>query len=617
MATLNSLAVGSKIRVAGAKKLNDEEIILQIASKENHPGYPAGHIPVITEKIIGLMAFDAKESKNSDSNRRSYGNNNYAQSNILQWLNSSKTSGWYAPTHAADAPPTGSDVTYNPYTDKAGFLSYFPAEFVAMLPSVNQTVNKPSVDGGGTEVVTSKVFLPSLSEVGLAVDGAVDGSKFDLFTTDASRIAKPTQGAIDNNTYTSTSLSKDKGWIWWLRSPYVAYASYARSVYSDGTRCYSFAFSGNYGVRPALALRSDFSVSGPDELGVYTLTLNNPPKITVTTQDNAVLHHGETLHLTGSYSDPDVGDVITANFSVNDGAAQVLDVKLNDGKPQTYDKVIKMMTTDDKADIIYNDKVIASGLEKDKTHTIRFWAHDDKGARSADEFRRFQVVPNRPPVITLTDVATVHDLSIVDTLSYKGNVIDLDGDDVTMTVDYGSGVNDVILDGNDFTVEIPIKSLRVGANNVKFVATDSFGVKSQKEVRTVLNSVVKQTDVTILRMQTDYEKEIDINKLQLWAKRAAEDNDIQLSVSPVADDGSPEEYVETTKKDSTSTIAGTVTHEDFFEYEQTDLTSGLVLKFSSVKGLKMILGATSGNPQEATRIDALEKTVDVMLNQKL
>ena len=617
MATLKSLAVGSLLRVQGAKKFNGEEIILQIGSKENHPGYPAGHIPVITERIIGLMAFDAKEATNSDSNRKSYGNNNYALSNLLQWANSSAAKNWYKAKHAADAPPTGSDVTYNPYTDKAGFLSYFPAEFVAMLPSVNQTVNKPSVDGGGTEVVTSKVFLPSLSEVGLAVDGAVDGTKWDLFTSDASRIAKPTQGAIDNNTYESANLSKDKGWYWWLRSPNVSYSDYVRSVYSDGTRSYNNAFSGHIGFRPALALRSDFSVSGPDDKNIYTLTLNSPPTMTVTTKDNAVLHHGEELSLTGNYADPDVGDVITANFSINDGAAQVLDVKLNDGKVYPFDKKIKMMTTDDKGDIVYNDKIIASGLEKEKSHTIRFWAHDDKGARSADTFRRFQVVPNRPPVITLTDVPTAHGLSIVDDLVYKGDVVDLDGDDVTLSVDYGDGPQDVPLSGKDFTLSIPIKKLSVGANMVVFTAADSFGVKSKKEVRTVINSVAKTVDKTVLRMATNYEKDLDINKLQLWAKRTAEDNDIQLSVSPAATEGSPEVYVEVEKKDSTSTIAGTVTHEDFFEYEQSDFSKELILKFTSVAGMKMILGATSGNPTDTSRIDAVEKTMDALLINKL
>ena len=61
----------------------------------------------------------------------------------------------------------------------------------------------------------------------------------------------------------------DEGW-WWLATPYsterAGYPSLVRYVYSDGTLDYSGAYNG-YGVRPALYLKSDISVSldGDDE----------------------------------------------------------------------------------------------------------------------------------------------------------------------------------------------------------------------------------------------------------------------------------------------------------------------------------------------------------------
>ena len=61
----------------------------------------------------------------------------------------------------------------------------------------------------------------------------------------------------------------DEGW-WWLATPYsterAGYPSLVRNVYSDGTLTYN-AYLGYYGVRPALYLKSDISVSldGDDE----------------------------------------------------------------------------------------------------------------------------------------------------------------------------------------------------------------------------------------------------------------------------------------------------------------------------------------------------------------
>lgn len=59
----------------------------------------------------------------------------------------------------------------------------------------------------------------------------------------------------------TTGLAKcgDQEW-YWTKSPSVSYANYARGGNSDGTRYYISAYIGSYGVRPALALRSDFLV---------------------------------------------------------------------------------------------------------------------------------------------------------------------------------------------------------------------------------------------------------------------------------------------------------------------------------------------------------------------
>ena len=106
---LSSLSVGDKIEVPVLSAYQSRfgaKIVFKVADM-NHSGYPANSVTLIAEKIIQIMASDAKEPNNSDSNRKSYGNNRHIHSNLLQWLNSNATAGnWYSAKHSADQAPT-------------------------------------------------------------------------------------------------------------------------------------------------------------------------------------------------------------------------------------------------------------------------------------------------------------------------------------------------------------------------------------------------------------------------------------------------------------------------------------------------------------------------------
>ena len=145
---ISSLPVGAKVKDTGTTYYGSP-IIWQVADK-NHSGYPANSVTLIAANILKIAAFDAKESGNSDSNRRSYGNNRYALSNIRQWLNKSG-SPWYVAQHSADATPSSGNVNYNPYDGQSGFLTDFSAQMKAALLDTTLTVAKATVDGGGSE----------------------------------------------------------------------------------------------------------------------------------------------------------------------------------------------------------------------------------------------------------------------------------------------------------------------------------------------------------------------------------------------------------------------------------------------------------------------------------
>jgi hypothetical protein len=274
---IEDLPVGAKIKFGS---IYNQPIVWLVTAK-NHAGYPSGAITLLTERIVKIMAVDAKEISNRNSDRKKYGNNRHIHSNILQWLNSPAGAGqWYQSQHAADAPPNSGEVTHNPYTQQAGFLNAFTADEREAILETTLTVVKSTTDGGGSETFKSKVFLLSTTEVGLANErGIAEGSRLAMFTTDnGSRLCYPTAAAVSNSTHTSSSLNTGQPWYWWLRTPYASDAHRVRFVSTGGSLGYSRAYDGDGGVRPALNLPSSILVSDTtDADGCYTISWWVPP----------------------------------------------------------------------------------------------------------------------------------------------------------------------------------------------------------------------------------------------------------------------------------------------------------------------------------------------------
>jgi len=301
---------------------------IQFAIKsKNHAGYPSGAITLQTDRIIKLLAMDAKEPNNSDSNRRSYGNNRQIYSNLRQWMNK-RGPNWFEKQHSADEPPNAANVYsgYNPYENIDGFLSCFTAEEEALLMLTTLTVNKASVDGGGQETFTDKFFNLSVAEVGLSGETA-EGTKLDDFSDNNSRLAYPTADAVANSGYTNSSLNANSPWYYWLRTPYASYSYNTRIVYTDGTLNYFYSFRGNGGFRPACNLASTTLVSDTtDADGCYTLIFNEPPTVPgfITVPDTIGV--GSTPQISwGASIDPEgtpVGYILERSF--NSGAWAVI-----------------------------------------------------------------------------------------------------------------------------------------------------------------------------------------------------------------------------------------------------------------------------------------------------
>lgn len=286
--TLSNLPIGAKVKF-GKHKVSGEAampIIWTIVAK-NHPGYPANAITLHAEKIIDLRCFDAKEPSNPDSDREELGNNRYSVSNIDQWLNKDSPPGaWYVEQHTYDQAPDAANVENNTqYVTRPGFLYHFSTEERNAILPTTLTVVKPIGEGGGiADDITRKVFLPSVTEIGLPLKegGWSEGTKWGFYTSSDARIAYLTAQAFNNTLSDQKPSAIGKAWYWWLRTPYSSNTFEIYCIRSDGTPTnYNSASNGSRGVRPALNLPSSLLVSDTtDADGCYTFTWWTPPDMT-------------------------------------------------------------------------------------------------------------------------------------------------------------------------------------------------------------------------------------------------------------------------------------------------------------------------------------------------
>lgn len=342
-------------------------------------------VGLVTERIISLKCFDAKEPSNSNSDRRNYGNNRAAVANLLQWLNSAAGAGqWYSAQHSADAPPNNANVwsNYNEYEAEAGFLNGFEQDFRDALLDDTITVAKSSTDGGGSEQITRKVRLLTRTEVfGDTENGTAEGTQWPIFTDNNSRLAYPTAEAVSKSEYKTSSLSSSQPWWWWLLTPYAGNAYNVRDVNSDGGLDWDYAYGGDGGVRPALFLAPDTLVSdSTDTDGAYIIQWNQPPT-TPSSISHGTPRAGQSLTITtGGSTDPE-GDAISYVWErrVDSGAYTQIGIT-------TAKSIV--------------DTVPSSGTN----YQVRVKAVDSNGAESAYRTGNAQAISyNTNPVISGSD----------------------------------------------------------------------------------------------------------------------------------------------------------------------------------------------------------------------
>ena len=187
---------------------------------------------------------DGDYGKLNHIHRARYGSNNYWQSGLRQWLNSTSASDWWQPTTIFD----------RPYANRSssGKLYRYNNDFKAVLvaPNITTVANNVfeyvGVDGKSFTLnaaynIKDKIFLLSHTEVNLSSTPNV-GNVLDYYVN------------AGNNKRIKNRKDNGNAYYWWLRTPLPSYAYNERSVSTSGALSYGNA-SNSIGAAAACTIQ--------------------------------------------------------------------------------------------------------------------------------------------------------------------------------------------------------------------------------------------------------------------------------------------------------------------------------------------------------------------------
>lgn len=372
---LSNLSIGAKVKF-GKFQVNTEEaqpIVWTVVAKNHQctPAYPANAITLHAAEILDLRCFDAKEPNSHYSSMQDMGNGRYSVCNLDQWLNKDAAgSEWYIAAHVTDQSPDSSSVVDDntPYAARPGFLNGFTDnEKAAILPTTIR-VAKSKTYGGSYEDIVRKIFLPSITEVGLSNENNIaEGASWGYYTSDDARKGKVTQQCFDNTLSSSKPSSKTGNWQWWLRTPEYSADYNANYIYVFGTAYQHGAFEGETGVRPALNLSSSLLVSdSTDADGCYTFVWETTTTYDLTNLNLSAGNYAITVVAEAQgFTDSDASNSV--NYSVQAQLAAPTIAMNADGKTLEITDVENATSYD-----VYVDGTLKTNVAVPSGYTVTF-----------------------------------------------------------------------------------------------------------------------------------------------------------------------------------------------------------------------------------------------------
>lgn len=250
----------------------------------------------------------------------------------------------------------------------------------------------------------------------------------------------------------------------------------------------SYTYDGNGGNRD---LDSGMAYSwknrsiGPGETQKYSAIigvgkLNTPPTINVTSSFDKAYYPTQTVKVTGTVNDIDVGDVLTVKYAIDSGAEITIG---NNYRPNGNA-------------VPFNTSFVIPTSISTGQHMIQLWAADDKGNMSVPVTVYFNVGSDTtPPDAT-------H--QITPSSWTKGNV------DIALKVtDSQSGVKNVTLPNGQVVTTTNINFTATNNGNYKFILVDNVG-NSRDYIVTINNIDRTVPTITVNPKNSNWVQEIEV-----------------------------------------------------------------------------------------------------------
>lgn len=416
-----------------------------------------------------------------------------------------------------------------------------------------------------------------------SIDSGVTWSTREVLDTNTSGLTTPSITVDKNNkvfiSYSYLNISGNNTW-----NVYIISKSYNGSWVSPlnitnatssqhrqhPSTLFDATFTGQFGEIPPIIYQAPSAV---EYIGTYTL--NNAPNVTLTSpSNNQTLYENDTINISGEAYDADKDQSVTTYYQINSEQRKVLATNLS----QTQINLSKQLTF--KGGKLYDgDTALTGTLADGVAHTLKVWAEDSEKAQSTVETRTFYVVANRAPILTVNN-PTPSGVIDSDSFTITGTFSDPDGNVTTVVYRINGGNSIQIAQGisGDFTFDITLGSLQIGANAIAIEATDSYGAKTTKTVK--LNKSKIATPIT--RSTVRYKvapPSGTASEILVWVQHDANltlDASVSMTLS-----GEAESFTTMTKNSTTTLPNGAV--EDEFYHQVAEAKDSIILKFDLAK----------------------------------
>lgn len=190
---------------------------------------------LISEKVVAMMPLDSPKEQYTDKERQKFGSNDFSASDLHRWLNA-----------------------------EDGFLKSVSEELKKgiLTSSVPYSGMKEEVS-----CYEARVFVPSVSELGLSVDDHVkEGSQLKLFKEFRNRYAVPTKELVAKRPPNFAVLDANDTWCYWLRSSHTKHGCEQYVSHSHSPYTFCEAFRDYVGVRVMLAADNNLEINEKGEI---------------------------------------------------------------------------------------------------------------------------------------------------------------------------------------------------------------------------------------------------------------------------------------------------------------------------------------------------------------